>query len=206
MWSGSMQSFIQEPISQNSTAKGRISRSNECRLLLLTQAEHHIRWPICQWTPSGTTDIKYTEMNVHLHTGCSGHGLRYAGWKWVCQNGGLVHQPCYPNLIPAHTSALGPLSPVSINYEDFHYEEESASENYTRNIFGWLRFGCYPPRNEEYMNMSGLRSRSPMMKDRRISFWKEPRASFVSIVCRGLDKSQYLNCPIVERIDRYIRS
>lgn len=39
MWSGTMQSFLQEPISEHSTKGSSISRSDECRLLYLTQGE-----------------------------------------------------------------------------------------------------------------------------------------------------------------------
>ncbi|EEP81914.1 predicted protein [Uncinocarpus reesii 1704] len=53
-----------------------------------------------------------------------------------------------------------------IRYEALNLEEESASENATRIIFGWLRIDGYPPRergisNHEWMNVDESDNESP---------------------------------------------
>ncbi|QVM08114.1 hypothetical protein D8B26_002811 [Coccidioides posadasii str. Silveira] len=69
MWSGAVQSFLQEPIRQDPTVDSAILRSDECRLLYLTQEEHHTRWPF------GATVIADTEIGVRVHAKCTGHGV-----------------------------------------------------------------------------------------------------------------------------------
>ncbi|RDW67242.1 uncharacterized protein DSM5745_09108 [Aspergillus mulundensis] len=145
-WSQTMQSFMQEPV--HPAENGSILRSDECRLLYLTQEERHTRWPICQWTPFGTTALQDTDIDVRLHADCIGHGLRYAGWRWTCRDGSVVHQVSEPG--PSLTRASPPIEPVmpdiAVNYEAFeHGKALSASENATRNIFGWLRVEGYAP-------------------------------------------------------------
>ncbi|KAL4757076.1 uncharacterized protein BDW70DRAFT_153652 [Aspergillus foveolatus] len=90
MWSGTIQSFMQERV--HPAAGNHILRSDECRLLYLTQEEHHTHWPVCQWKPFGATALNDTEIDVRLHASCTGHGLQYAGFKWTCRNGRVVHQ------------------------------------------------------------------------------------------------------------------
>lgn len=45
VWSGTMQSFIQEPICL--AANNSILRSDKCQLLYLTLEEYHTSWPMC---------------------------------------------------------------------------------------------------------------------------------------------------------------
>lgn len=47
-----------------------VRRSDECRLLYLTQEERHTRWPICLWMSFGATPLEDTEIDVHLHAKC----------------------------------------------------------------------------------------------------------------------------------------
>ncbi|KAL4927728.1 uncharacterized protein BDV17DRAFT_282402 [Aspergillus undulatus] len=143
VWSGTMQSFMQEPI--HPAANDSILRSDECRILYLTQEEHHTRWPVCQWTPFGATALKDTEIDVRLHANCTGHGLHYAGWKWTCRNGRVVHQFSEPALAPKFPLAEPVMPNITITYEALNHGEDSASENATRSIFGWLRVEGYPP-------------------------------------------------------------
>lgn len=150
-WSGTVQSFMQEPI--HPAANESIRRSDECRLLYLTQGEHHTRWPVCQWTPFGTTALEDTEINVRLHANCTAHGLQYTGWKWTCRNGIVVCQMAKPDFMPA----FSPVEPnITINYEALDHVEQPASENATRSIFSWLRVEGYPPnekRIHEWINI-----------------------------------------------------
>ncbi|OJJ04312.1 hypothetical protein ASPVEDRAFT_43781 [Aspergillus versicolor CBS 583.65] len=138
-WSGTIQSFMQEPIYP--AANESILRSDECRLLYLTQEEHHTRWPVCPWTPFGSTALKDTEIDVRLHANCTIHGLQYAGWKWTCRNSSVVYQMAKPDFMPA----FSPVEPnITINYEALDHGEQSASENATRSIFSWLRVEGFP--------------------------------------------------------------
>ncbi|QSS59432.1 hypothetical protein I7I51_08867 [Histoplasma capsulatum] len=143
VWSGTIQSFMQEPI--HPAANDSILRSDECRLLYLTQEEHHTSWPVCQWMPFGATALKDTEIDVRLHANCTGHGLQYAGWKWTCRNGREVYQVSKPALAPTCPPAEPVMPNITISYEALDHREESASENATRSIFGWLRVEGYPP-------------------------------------------------------------
>ncbi|OJD20279.1 hypothetical protein ACJ73_08387 [Blastomyces percursus] len=149
MWSGTVQSFIQEPTQQHTGINGSISRSDECRLLYLTQEERHRRWPMCPWVPFGASDLENTEIDVRLHAECPGHYLKYAGWKWACQNAMVTHQLCDSTLMPTQPLAQDVASHIRVNYEAFDLEDESASENATRSIFGWLRFEGYPSQERD---------------------------------------------------------
>lgn len=165
-WSGTMQSFMQEPI--HPAANESILRSDECRLLYLTQEEHHTSWPVCQWTPFGTTALKDTEIDVRLHANCTVHGLQYAGWKWTCRNGSVVYQMAEPALTPAFSPAEPVVPNITINYEALDHGEESASENATRSIFSWLRVEGYPPNEKkihEWINIDDSDDELSMDKD-----------------------------------------
>ena len=48
VWSGTVQSFIQQRISKPLIKNGCVSRADECRLLFLSQPDHHARVPVCQ--------------------------------------------------------------------------------------------------------------------------------------------------------------
>ncbi|KLJ07025.1 hypothetical protein EMPG_17479 [Blastomyces silverae] len=170
-WCGVTQSFLQEPVSQPPiTNNGALLRSDECRLLYLTQAERHGRWPVSPWMPFGSTALEDAEIEVRLHAQCTGHGLQYADWRWACRNGKLVYPLCVKPTISAHPPAQHPAISTPIRYEALNLEDESASENATRNIFGWLRFDGYPPRergisNHEWMNLDESDDESPSLNE-----------------------------------------
>ena len=73
------------------------------------------------------------------------------GRKWVCKHGAVVDSdsstavpPCLEP--PKSEQWDGPFeSHTLVSFEALDLEEESASENATRSIFGWLRFEGYPP-------------------------------------------------------------
>lgn len=153
VWSGTIQSFMQEPVFKHpkTVYNSSILRSDECRLLFLTQAEHHSRLPICQRMSFGVTALKDTDLDVRYHARCYGsHALKCAGWKWACKNGAFVYQKSNGSTpMRASSPALeqgNPLgSHISVSFEALSLEEDSASESATRSIFGWLRFEGYPP-------------------------------------------------------------
>ncbi|KAL4915258.1 hypothetical protein BDW62DRAFT_219460 [Aspergillus aurantiobrunneus] len=149
-WSGTMQSFMQEPI--HPVTNEFILRADECRLLYLIQEECHTRWPMCQWTPFGSTAVKDTEIEVRLHgkrTG-HGHGIQYSGWKWTCQNGQVVYHMSEPAPVPTPPAAPPTVMvDTIISYASLDDEEQCASENATRSIFGWLRVEGHPPNEKK---------------------------------------------------------
>ncbi|KAL3431173.1 hypothetical protein BDV09DRAFT_188620 [Aspergillus tetrazonus] len=116
LWSGTIQSFMQEPV--HPAADNHILRSDKCRLLYLTQEEHHTYWPV------------YTEIDVRLHANCTGHGLQYAGFKWTCRNGRVAHQMSKPATAPTVLPAEPVVPDIDIMIS----------------IFGWLRVEGYPSR------------------------------------------------------------
>lgn len=73
------------------------------------------------------------------------------GRKWVCKHGAVVDSdsstavpPCLEP--PKSEQWDGPFEwHTLVSFEALDLEEESASENATRSIFGWLRFEGYPP-------------------------------------------------------------
>lgn len=79
-WPGTVQSFLQEPLSGRCHESGWISRADERRLLFLAQADDHSQAPVCQWAPFGATAIKHTEIEVRIHKDCNGHTLQYDGF------------------------------------------------------------------------------------------------------------------------------
>ena len=90
------------------------------------------------------------------------------GRKWVCKHGAVVDSdsstavpPCLEP--PKSEQWDGPFeSHTLVSFEALDLEEESASENATRSIFGWLRFEGYPPAERDiYMSTHGLKLKTP---------------------------------------------
>ncbi|OJD10746.1 hypothetical protein AJ78_08325 [Emergomyces pasteurianus Ep9510] len=167
-WCDVTQSFLQEPVSQPPITNGALLRSDECRLLYLTQAERHTRWPLARWMPFGTTALEDAEIEVRLHAQCTDHGLQYVDWHWACRNGKLLHPLYVKTTISARPPAQNLAINTPIDYEALNLEEESASENATRNIFGWLRIDGYPARergisNHEWINLDESDNESPSL-------------------------------------------
>ncbi|EOA85929.1 uncharacterized protein SETTUDRAFT_110951 [Exserohilum turcica Et28A] len=133
-WTGTIQSFIQQPVSRPLAVDGYIQRADECRLLFLCQSRNHTRTPICQWKPFGKTPKDDVDLEVKVHEHCEGHGLQYQGFVWDCTEGEiklLSIQQCQYT--------------VPIVWKGLNCEQEAISENATRNIFSWLRSDGYPP-------------------------------------------------------------
>lgn len=91
--SKTIQSFVQEPISDPLVVNGNISRSDQCRLLFFSRKEFHKRLPISPWKPFGENPVGDTDLEVQAHVQCKGHRLRYQGFTWNCSDGTTVHQP-----------------------------------------------------------------------------------------------------------------
>lgn len=89
-WTGTLLSFIQEPVSQIHNDSSSISRADECRLMFWTQEPPREFPPIYPYPPFGDTDISDTDLGVQLHARCPGShsqsvhlDARY-GWVYYC--------------------------------------------------------------------------------------------------------------------------
>lgn len=144
-WTGTIQSFIQQPVSRPLTVNGYIQRADECRLLFLCQSRNHTRTPICQWKPFGKTPKDDVDLEVKVHENCKGHGLQYQAFVWDCIEGELKLpslQQC-PHGIQGQPSIQEFQCTVPIMWKGLNREKEAISENATRNIFSWLRSDGY---------------------------------------------------------------
>lgn len=150
-WSGAVQSFIQQPVSDPLlAADGWVARADQCRLLFLSRAGSHDRVPVCQWKPFGGTPLEHVDIEVRVHAECKGHGLRYRGFAWDCVDGRESYQvgdgdgdggsacrsPSLPRRAPGLEQDL-------VDYRNLDSERDFVSENATRSIFGWLRVNGY---------------------------------------------------------------
>jgi len=77
--SETIQSLLQEPISEPIVADGQVSRADQCRLLFLSQEGFHKRVPISKWGPFGGNPIQDTDLDVQIYVQCKGYRLRYKG-------------------------------------------------------------------------------------------------------------------------------
>ncbi|AEO57297.1 hypothetical protein MYCTH_2303275 [Thermothelomyces thermophilus ATCC 42464] len=149
VWSGTIQSFIQQPVSDPLVVDGQVSRADQCRLLFLSRSGSHDRVPVCQWRPFGGTPLEHTDIEVRVHAKCKGHGLRYQGFIWDCVDGNTTYQALDDNDVYACPSP--PLTQQTTNsrqnpvidYKNLDREKDFVSENATRSIFGWLRVNGY---------------------------------------------------------------
>lgn len=151
-WCGVTQSFIQAPVSQPLITNGALSRSDECRLLYLSQAELNRGWPLVPWMPFGTTVLEDAEIEVRLHTQCTGHELQYADWYWACRDSKRVHPICLTTTMSTFTLTEDLPINIPISYEALNPEDESASQHATRNIFIWLRNNEFSAREQGIRN------------------------------------------------------
>ncbi|UPK90980.1 hypothetical protein LCI18_001915 [Fusarium solani-melongenae] len=120
VWSGTVQSFIQQRISKPLVTGGYVSRADECRHLFLSQSGHHTRIPVCQWKPFGATPFEDIDVEA------DGHDF-------------LVNSLTEPE----------DAGPVRICFEGLDREREAILDNATRSIFGWLRFDGYARHEED---------------------------------------------------------
>ncbi|KAF2272838.1 uncharacterized protein EI97DRAFT_483213 [Westerdykella ornata] len=147
VWSGTVQSFIQQPVSHPLVVHGHVARADECRLLFLSQKNQHARVPVCQWKPFGATPLEDVDVEVRVHAECEAHGLQYQGFFWDCTNDELEFQSLDEEEAVAHiprsrspAQEIGGAGQVPVFYEALDRRKEVISENATRSILGWLRF------------------------------------------------------------------
>lgn len=141
-WTGTIQTFMQLPVSAT-TQSGRIRREDECRLAYLASKDFQKNMPFTPWKPFGSVKLKDAELEVQIHAGCRGHGLRYKGWAWDCWEDGraisVMQQPPVLNHADQQPVSVVPDPSVEVPYDMLNLEDNSASGTATLNIFMWLR-------------------------------------------------------------------
>lgn len=142
VWSTTVQSFIQQPVSTPLVTDGYVQRADECRLFFISQSDHLTRAPVCQWKPFGRSPTEHVEVEVRVHAGCKGHGLEYKGFIWDCTEG--ESEPQIPADYNYNTPGQSSTQDIDHAYEIPDVEEldrdnEVISENATGNILRWLR-------------------------------------------------------------------
>lgn len=146
-WTGTLLSFIQEPVSFTPGNPGRITRADECRLAYLGQGLSESKLPpIFPYPPPGTTAVEDLSLDVRLHAACSGHHwLRCSKIKWTCAGGRVVTQEqsgtggaLQPRNSSGSGSRCGGDVSVGVDYSQFD-SESNLSGSVTRNIFMWMR-------------------------------------------------------------------
>lgn len=138
-WTGTLMSFIQEPVSLPPLGSLEISRADECRLMYLCHDQPYNVPPLFPFAPFGSTAIVDTNIDVRQHAQCrAGHGLEYEGLSWHCRGGqrAAIHVPRI-SLRTKNGESIGGTIPV--NYDNLDDEDDDNSEMVSRNIFTWLR-------------------------------------------------------------------
>ena len=143
-WSGTLWSFIQEPVSLLHLDSESISRADECRLMFLTQDPPPEFPPIYPYSPLGDTNIQDADLGVQLHAFCPGkHGLRFMSLTWNCVGGRKDIQSTGPISIASSihiTSNSFDDKDIGIKVDYAWLDRErDLSEGVTSNLFTWMR-------------------------------------------------------------------
>ncbi|KAK4103456.1 hypothetical protein N658DRAFT_505152 [Parathielavia hyrcaniae] len=150
-WSGTLQSFIQQPVPSPVETNGIISRADQCRLLFMSMSLQHGRVPDSPWKPFGENPGVDVEHCVrHHHAQCDGHGLQYRSFLWdtlhgmaMLKTGGeLAMSSCAIPGSAVSEEAAVPTTQVPVDYRGMRREDEVASQGATKTIFEWLRMGA----------------------------------------------------------------
>ncbi|KAK4198136.1 hypothetical protein QBC40DRAFT_284372 [Triangularia verruculosa] len=150
-WTGTIQSFLQLPVSPSHPDAERVLKADEARLLFLLGGDekevydHYQRLLPNPWKPFGSTLWDDTEVSVRLHRTCFGHQLRYRGIAWD----GEPFQSAPSSYMPQHNTKMAPASgeksmaEIEVNYEAFEPDDNDASASSTFRTFLWLRQGSF---------------------------------------------------------------
>lgn len=150
-WTATIHSFISIRPS-NKCLRGEheneIRRSDECRLLYLTESDDHRRFPVCPWRPFGTTPLSYIEVEVQKHALCRRHCLRYMSWCWELVDGISGDDIGFETNTAAYWAEavedMDLIDQVAIQQEKIQGSDD-LSKLATQSIFGWLRVIGIPP-------------------------------------------------------------
>lgn len=138
-WTGTLMSFIQEPVPILAPEAKEISRADECRLLYYAHDQCYSFPPLFPFAPFGATALADTNLEVRQHARCeANHTLEYKGLAWRCRDGARTSTSS--SVKSLRTKAGHSLiDKVSVNYDKFDFEDDECSEMVTRNMFTWLR-------------------------------------------------------------------
>lgn len=155
-WTGTLVSFIEEPVSPISHDANTIARADEWRLAYLSQALSGYKFPpLYPYPPPGKTAIEDLDIDVRLHATCSGkHRLIFSKITWNCTGGRQEVQKVVderairPEITPS--PALNHLL-THINYDHLDREKDPC-ELVTRTVFSWMRGtdGCLVAERDIY--------------------------------------------------------
>ncbi|OBS25876.1 hypothetical protein FPOA_06410 [Fusarium poae] len=143
-WTGTVVSFIQEPVHSRHGNSKLISQADECRLMFLSQEPPKDLLPIYPYPPFGETDIKDTDLGVQLHAHCPAkHQLQFVSIAWLCSGGRKEIQTTGFTPLISHDYSIinsykneGGASEVDYTWLD---RERDLSAKVTRNLFLWMR-------------------------------------------------------------------
>ncbi len=86
-WTGTLMSFIQEPVSTLPVGGEEILRADECRLMYLSHDQYYTVAPLFPFAPFGSIALIDTNIDVRQHVRCKvNHELKYGGLTWRCHS------------------------------------------------------------------------------------------------------------------------
>ncbi|KAJ3454221.1 hypothetical protein MRS44_018115 [Fusarium solani] len=142
-WTGTVVSFIQEPVTRLPHDANSIARADEWRLAYLSQGLSEYKFPpLYPYPPPGRTAVEDLDIDVRLHATCPGnHRIRCSKISWNCTGGRREVQEVvderviFPEITPLR---LLNYLPIEINYDHLDREKD-LSEVVTRTVFNWMR-------------------------------------------------------------------
>jgi len=139
-WTGTLMSFIQQPVSTRLPGTGEILRADECRLMYLSHDQSYNVAPLFPFAPFGSTLLTDTNIDVRQHAQCgANHSLEYGGLTWRCCGGERIAALHLRNASLRAKSGNPECNDISVDYDSLDNEDDDCSEMVTRNIFTWLR-------------------------------------------------------------------
>jgi hypothetical protein len=139
-WTGTLMSFIQQPVSTRLPGSGEILRADECRLMYLSHDQSYKVAPLFPFAPFGSTLLTDTNIDVRQHAQCgANHSLEYGGLTWRCCGGGRIAALHLREASLRAKSGNPECNNIVVDYDSLDNEHDDCSEMVTRNIFTWLR-------------------------------------------------------------------
>ncbi|KAG5944166.1 hypothetical protein E4U60_006183 [Claviceps pazoutovae] len=138
-WTGTLISFIQQPVADYPPNLEIISRADEARLTFSSQAEFHEEMCFVDFPPFGKIAVRDCILEAQFHTSCSGsHALLYAGFAWDCLGEVRVAQDSESRVFEYNDATEHPVASMAIRYDKLDRSSD-CSEPITLYIFNWLR-------------------------------------------------------------------
>jgi hypothetical protein len=139
-WTGTLMSFIQQPVSMPLPGTGEILRADECRLMYLSHDKSYKVAPLFPFAPFGSTLLTDTNIDVRQHGQCgANYSLEYGGLTWRCCGGERIAALNLREASLRAKSGNPECNNIVVDYDSLDNEDDDCSEMVTRNIFTWLR-------------------------------------------------------------------